>query len=183
MRQGVVAGGERIDSDCVIWAAGVAASPAARWLHAEADRAGRVKVNTDLTLPGHPEIFVIGDTALVIGKGGKPVPGVAPAAKQQGVYAARVIRAKLEGRAAPKPFRYVNVGNLATIGRSSAIADFGWLRVSGLPGLAALGRRPYLFPDRLSQPVEYPDRVDLGLSHLPAWRPPDNRAPTVIGLP
>ncbi|HYV89724.1 MAG TPA: NAD(P)/FAD-dependent oxidoreductase, partial [Candidatus Polarisedimenticolia bacterium] len=63
----------------------------------------------------------------------KPVPGVAPAAKQQGVYAAKVIRARLEGRAAPKPFRYVNVGNLATIGRSSAIADFGWLRVSGLP--------------------------------------------------
>jgi NADH:ubiquinone reductase (H+-translocating) len=130
---GVVAGGERIDTDCVIWAAGVAASPAARWLRAEADRAGRVKVDSDLTLPGHPEIFVIGDTALVIGKGGKPVPGVAPAAKQQGVYAAKVVRAKLEGRPAPKPFRYVNVGNLATIGRSSAIADFGWLRVSGLP--------------------------------------------------
>jgi len=130
---GVVAGGERIDTDCVIWAAGVAASPAARWLRAEADRAGRVKVDSDLTLPGHPEIFVIGDTALVIGKAGKPVPGVAPAAKQQGVYAAKVIRARLEGRAAPKPFRYVNVGNLATIGRSSAIADFGWLRVSGLP--------------------------------------------------
>jgi NADH dehydrogenase len=131
--QGVVAGGERIGSDCVIWAAGVAASPAARWLHAEADRAGRVKVNPDLTLPGHPEIFVVGDTALVIGKGGKPVPGVAPAAKQQGVYAARAIRAQLEGRPPLKPFRYVNVGNLATIGRSSAIADFGWIRVSGLP--------------------------------------------------
>ncbi len=129
---GVVAGGERIDTDCVIWAAGVAASPAARWLHAESDRAGRVKVDSDLTLPGHPEIFVIGDTALVIGKGGKPVPGVAPAAKQQGVYAARAIRARLEGRPAPKPFRYVNVGNLATIGRSNAIADFGWLRVTGL---------------------------------------------------
>src|SRR4029077_12329561 len=114
--QGVVAGGERIDSDCVIWAARVAASPAARWLHAETDRAGRVKVNPDLTLPGHPEIFVVGDTALVIGKGGKPVPGVAPAAKQQGVYAARAIRAQLEGRSPLKPFRYVNVGNLATIG-------------------------------------------------------------------
>jgi len=130
--QGVVAGGERIDSDCVIWAAGVAASPAARWLRAEADRAGRVKVNADLTLPGHPEVFVIGDTALVIGKNGRPVPGVAPAAKQQGVYAARSIFAQLEGRPPLKPFRYVNAGNLATIGRSSAIADFGWIRVSGL---------------------------------------------------
>lgn len=130
--QGVVAGGERIDSDCVIWAAGVAASPAARWLRAEADRVGRVKVNPDLTLPGHPEIFVIGDTALVMGKKGKPVPGVAPAAKQQGIYAARAIRARLEGRPPLKPFRYINVGNLATIGRSSAIADFGWIRVSGL---------------------------------------------------
>ena len=130
--QGVVAGGERIDSDCVIWAAGVAPSPAARWLQADADKVGRVKVNPDLTLPGHQEIFVIGDTALVTEKGGKPVPGVAPAAKQQGVYAAKVIRAQLEGRPVPKPFHYVNVGNLATIGRSSAIADFGWLRVSGL---------------------------------------------------
>ncbi len=129
--QGVVAGGERIDSDCVIWAAGVAPSPAARWLHAEADRVGRVKVNPDLTVPGHPEIFVIGDTALVIGKGGKPVPGVAPAAKQQGIYAARAICAQLAGRPPLRPFHYVNVGNLATIGRSNAIADFGWLRVSG----------------------------------------------------
>ncbi len=131
--RGVVAGGERIDSDCVIWAAGVAASPAARWLHADSDRAGRVKVNPDLTLPGHPEIFVIGDTALVMGKDSKPVPGVAPAAKQQGAYAARAILAQLGGRPPVKPFRYVNAGNLATIGRSSAIADFGWLRVRGLP--------------------------------------------------
>jgi NADH:ubiquinone reductase (H+-translocating) len=131
--RGVVAGGERIDSDCVIWAAGVAASPAARWLNADSDRAGRVKVNPDLTLPGHPEIFVIGDTALVMGKGGKPVPGVAPAAKQQGVYAARAIRAQIDGRPLARPFRYVNAGNLATIGRANAIADFGWIRVSGLP--------------------------------------------------
>jgi NADH:ubiquinone reductase (H+-translocating) len=91
-----------------------------------------VKVNPDLTLPGHPEIFVVGDTALVMGEGGKPVPGVAPAAKQQGVYAAKAIRAALAGGKKPlKPFHYVNVGNLATVGRSSAIADFGWIRVSG----------------------------------------------------
>jgi NADH dehydrogenase len=128
--RGVVASGEVIDSGCVIWAAGVAASSAARWLGAEKDRAGRVKVNPDLTLPGHSDVFVIGDTALVI-ENGKPVPGVAPAAKQQGVYVAKAIRARLAGQPALRPFHYVNVGNLATIGRSSAIADFGWIRVSG----------------------------------------------------
>jgi NADH dehydrogenase len=132
--QGVVAGGQTILSDCVIWGAGIAASSAARWLDADKDRAGRVKVNPDLTLPGHPEIFVIGDTALVMGENGKPVPGVAPAAKQQGVYAAKAIRGALAGgKKSVKPFHYVNVGNLATTGRSSAIADFGWIRVSGFP--------------------------------------------------
>jgi NADH dehydrogenase len=129
--EGVVAAGEEIKSDCVIWAAGVAASAAAKWLGAEKDRAGRVKVGPDLSLPGRPEIFVIGDTALAIGENGKPVPGVAPAAKQQGIYVARLIRATLAGRSERKPFRYFNAGNLATIGRRSAVADFGWIRVSG----------------------------------------------------
>jgi NADH:quinone reductase (non-electrogenic) len=131
--RGVVVAGETIESDCVIWAAGVAASSAAKWLGAEKDRAGRVKVNPDLSLPGRPEIFVIGDTALVLGENGKPVPGVAPAAKQQGTYVAKVIRGILAGRRPTKPFRYFNAGNLATIGRSSAVADFGWIRVSGFP--------------------------------------------------
>ncbi|MEA2782190.1 MAG: hypothetical protein QOK29_3734 [Rhodospirillaceae bacterium] len=128
----VFIGGETIRSDCIIWAAGVAASPAADWLHAEKDRVGRAIVNPDLSLPGHPEVFVVGDTALVIGEDGKPVPGVAPAAKQQGAYAAEAIRRKLRGEMAIGPFRYHNIGNLATIGRSAAVADFGWLRVSGL---------------------------------------------------
>src|SRR5262249_12329325 len=93
--QGVVAGGQRIDSACMLAAAGAVPGRPGQWLHAGSDKVGRVKVNPDLTLPGHPEIFVIGDTALVTGKGNKPVPGVAPAAKQQGVYAARAIRAQL----------------------------------------------------------------------------------------
>jgi NADH:ubiquinone reductase (H+-translocating) len=126
-------GSERIESRTLIWAAGVAASPAADWLAAEHDRGGRVIVAPDLTLPGDPAIFVIGDCAHVEGQGG-PLPGVAPVAKQQGAYAARVIAARLAGRAAPPPFRYRNYGNLATIGRREAIVDFGWLHLTGRLG-------------------------------------------------
>ena len=128
--KGVMIGDERIESATVIWGAGVAASPAARWLGAEKDRAGRVKVNRDLTLPGHPEVFVIGDTAAAEDHDGKMLPGVAPVAKQQGFYVARAIKARLNGEPAPT-FRYRNYGNLATIGRKAAVADFGWLRVHG----------------------------------------------------
>jgi NADH:ubiquinone reductase (H+-translocating) len=124
--QGVMVGDERIQAGVVIWAAGVAASPAAKWLAAESDRAGRVKINADLSLPGHPEIFVIGDTALAA----DPLPGVAAVAKQAGKYVAGVIRARLRGRPT-RPFRYLNLGNLATIGRTAAVADFGWLRLTG----------------------------------------------------
>ncbi len=129
--EGVQLGAERILSTCIVWGAGVAASPAAKWLEAEHDRAGRVMVGPDLTLPGHPEVFVIGDTAHALGADGKPLPGVAPVAKQQGQYVAKTIHARLAGRPAPRPFRYRNLGNLATIGRKAAVADFGWLRVSG----------------------------------------------------
>jgi NADH dehydrogenase FAD-containing subunit len=129
-RDGVAIGNERIDSRTVIWAAGVAASPAAAWLGIEPGRGGRVPVGPDLTLPGHPEIFVIGDTAQVEGTNG-PLPGVAPVAKQQGVYAARVIAARLAGKPPPGPFRYRDFGNLATIGRREAVVDFGWLRLTG----------------------------------------------------
>jgi NADH:quinone reductase (non-electrogenic) len=129
--EGIRLGEERIASRCVMWAAGVAASPAAKWLDGEPDRAGRVKVEPDLTLPGHPEIFVIGDTALALDAAGMPLPGVAPVAKQQGQYVAQVIKARLEGRSVPPPFRYRNFGNLATIGRKAAVADFGWIRLNG----------------------------------------------------
>ena len=129
--EGVLLGEERIESGCIVWGAGVAASPAAKWLEAERDKAGRVVVGPDFTLPDHPEIFVIGDTAHALGADGKPLPGIAPVAKQQGGYVAKLIRARLEDRPAPRPFRYRNFGNLATIGRRAAVADFGWLRVSG----------------------------------------------------
>lgn len=128
----VLADGDKIGSTCLLWAAGVKASPATTWLGAEADRAGRVIVNGDLSLPAHPEIFVLGDTALVKSEDGQQVPGVAPAAKQMGKYVAGVIKARLAGRPT-KPFRYINYGNLATIGRSAAVADFGWMRLSGFP--------------------------------------------------
>jgi NADH dehydrogenase FAD-containing subunit len=128
---GVAIGDERLPSRCIIWAAGVAASPAGKWLGAERDRAGRVKVGPDLSVPGQPEIFVIGDSALATDARGNPLPGIAPAAKQAGHYVARLIRARIGGRKPPPPFRYRHLGNLATIGRRAAVADFGWIRLSG----------------------------------------------------
>ena len=115
----------------VIWAAGVTASPAAKWLGLDADRAGRVIVDERLRVPSHPEIYVIGDTAQARGPDDKPLPGLAPVAKQQGEYVARAIRAEISKRRDPGPFRYRHAGSLATIGRKAAVADFGWLRVSG----------------------------------------------------
>ncbi|HXN10466.1 MAG TPA: NAD(P)/FAD-dependent oxidoreductase, partial [Steroidobacteraceae bacterium] len=131
--QGVVVSARRIEARTVLWAAGVMASPAARWLGAEADSAGRVKVGPDLRVPGLPQVFAIGDTALSLGWEGKPVPGLAPAAQQAGQYVARSIAAQLSGAAAPGPFAYRHRGSLATIGRQAAVADFGWLRLWGAP--------------------------------------------------
>ena len=127
---GVTASGERLEAATILWAAGVAASPAARWLNAAADRAGRVQVQADLSVPQHENIFVIGDTALVL-QDGKPIPGIAPAAKQAGAYVAQLIRAVVSGKPRPKPFHYQHFGNLATIGRNLAVIDFGWLRMKG----------------------------------------------------
>ena len=128
---GVVVNGERIEAGTVLWAAGVVASPASAWLGAEADRAGRIKVGPDLSVPGFPDTFAIGDTALSLAWDGQPVPGLAPAAKQGGAYVASVVRARLRGRNPPPPFRYRHQGNLATIGRKSAVADFGRVKVTG----------------------------------------------------
>lgn len=121
---------DRIASECIIWAAGVAASPAAKWLGVTADRVGRVAVDANLSLPGRPEIFVIGDTALVLDGEGKPLPGIAPAAKQQGAYVAKLLRNRIAGKPTA-PFRYRHSGDLATIGRKSAVVDFGWIRLKG----------------------------------------------------
>lgn len=128
---GVTIGDEHLPAATIVWAAGVAASPAAKWLGEEPDRVGRVLVGPDLAVPGHPEIFVVGDTAHATGRDGKPLPGLAPVAKQQGAYVARVLRARLAGRPAPPPFRYRDWGTMATIGRRAAVADFGWLRLDG----------------------------------------------------
>jgi NADH:ubiquinone reductase (H+-translocating) len=128
--EGVQLGEERIAARTVLWAAGVAASPLARDLGVPLDRAGRVIVQPDLSVPGHPEIFVAGDLAS-LQYAGKPVPGVAPAAKQMGRHVAQAIRARLQGRA-PSPFRYRDFGNLATIGRMAAVVDLHGFKFSGL---------------------------------------------------
>jgi NADH dehydrogenase len=128
---GVRIGEETVAAEVILWAAGVRASPAAAWLGAPADNAGRVKVEPDLTAPGHPEIFVIGDTATVNVWNGKPAPGIAPAAKQQGLHAARTIKRRLAGDSQPRPFRYRHAGDLATIGKRSAVIDFGWCKLKG----------------------------------------------------
>jgi NADH:ubiquinone reductase (H+-translocating) len=127
---GVVYGGHRLQARTLIWAAGVRASPAAEWLGAEADRAGRLEVLPDLTVPGHPDIFAIGDTITIADPDGKPVPGIAPAAKQQGRSVAAAIKARLAGET-PAPFRYSHAGSLAQIGKRKAVIDFGMIKLRG----------------------------------------------------
>ena len=127
---GVVYGGQTLQAKTLIWAAGVRASPAAEWLGASADRAGRLQVEPDLTVSDHPDIFAIGDTVVVNGPDGKPVPGIAPAAKQQGRYAAETIKARLRGETLG-PFRYKHAGSLAQIGKRKAVIDFGRFKLSG----------------------------------------------------
>ncbi len=152
-------GGKVLEADTIIWAAGVQASPAARWLDAEADRAGRIKVNPDLTVPGNPDIFAIGDTVSLTGPNGKPVPGIADAAKQGGRYAADSIRTRLAGRTMP-PFRYRHLGDIATIGRSAAVIDFGWLQLTGWVGWWAWGLAHIYFL------IGIKNRISVALSWL-----------------
>jgi len=128
---GVRIGDETLRAGTVIWAAGVAASPPARWLGVAADRAGRVPVTPQLRAPGLEDVWVIGDAALAKNPDGAPQPGIAPVAKQQGRYVARAIAARIEGRAPPPPFEYRDRGLLATIGRKSAVIAWGRLRLRG----------------------------------------------------
>jgi NADH dehydrogenase len=114
----------------LIWAAGVRASRAAEWLGAPADRAGRLQVRPDLTVPDHPDIFAIGDTVNIAGPDGAPVPGIAPAAKQQGRHVAASIKSRLAG-GTPTPFRYSHSGSLAQIGKRKAVIDFGSIKLRG----------------------------------------------------
>lgn len=155
----VTFGDEIVKADTIIWAAGVLASPAAKWLDVEADRAGRIKVDADLTVPGSPNIFAVGDTVSVMGPNGKPVPGVGDAAKQGGKHAARVIIARLKGES-PPAFRYSHAGDIATIGRSAAVIDFGWIQLTGWIGWWAWGLAHIYFLIGLK------NRVSVALSWL-----------------
>ena len=138
--ESVVVGTERIAAKTVLWAAGVAASPLARSLGVPLDRSGRVVVEPDLSIPGHPEVFVIGDLALFTHQGARPLPGLSPVAMQQGRYAARVIRARLRGAAIGiRPFRYFDKGTMAVIGRASAVAEIAGLRLRGVLAWLAWG--------------------------------------------
>ena len=130
--RGVMIGEEFVGANTIVWAAGVVASPAARWLGLTPDRSGRVPTCPELRAPDHPEIFVIGDTAACPDGAGGTFPGVAPVAKQQGQHSARAILDAVANKPS-RPFRYRNYGNLATIGRSRAVADFGRLQLSGFP--------------------------------------------------
>ena len=128
---GVVIAGERIASKTVIWTAGVAPSPAGKWLKVETDRAGRVRIQEDLTVPGHPEIFVIGDTA-AFEQDGKPLAGVAQVAMQQGRYTGKLIRSRITGRKPPAPFRYFDKGTMAVVGKGFAVLQSGKVQINGL---------------------------------------------------
>jgi NADH dehydrogenase len=139
-----------------IWAAGVVASPAAKWLGVERDRAGRVKVDPDLSVPGQPDIFVIGDTAAAADATGKTVPGIAPAAKQMGWYVGEVIAASVSARAVPEPFRYRHQGDLATIGRKVAVMKLGSIHLTGFIGWLFWGFAHVYFL--------------IGLRNRPWWR-------------
>jgi NADH dehydrogenase FAD-containing subunit len=149
---GVIVGGERIASKTVLWAAGVAPSPAGKWLGATTDHAGRVRIQGDLTVPGHPEIFVVGDTAS-LDQDGRPLPGVAQVALQQGRYAGRLIHSRVTGGPAPAPFRYFDKGNLAVVGKGFAVMESGKVRMSGLPAFVVWAAVHLLFLARLSQQV------------------------------
>src|SRR5260221_555814 len=128
--EGVVVAGERIPSKTVIWTAGVAPSPAGKWLNAETDRAGRVRIQQDLTVSGHPEIFVVGDTSS-LDQNGKPLPGVAQVAMQQGRYAGKLIHSRISGGPASAPFSYFDKGNMAVVGKGFAVLESGKVQVSG----------------------------------------------------
>jgi NADH dehydrogenase len=127
---GVLVAGERIASKTVIWTAGVTPSPAGKWLEVETDHAGRVRVLKDLTVPGHPEVFVVGDTSS-LDQDGKPLPGVAQVAMQQGRYTGKLIHRRLLGESAPRPFRYFDKGNMAVVGKGFAILQTGKIAISG----------------------------------------------------
>jgi NADH:ubiquinone reductase (H+-translocating) len=160
---GVTAKGERLEAANVIWCAGVEASPVARWLAVPAAKGGRVEVAPDLSVPGHPEIFVIGDAAFVTGPDDEPLPGLAPVAKQQGHYVGKLITRRVRGDPNPPPFRYRDEGALATIGRHSAIADFGWVTLTGFVAWVLWGIVHIFFL------IGFRNRASVFLNWIWAW--------------
>lgn len=168
--EGVVLKGERIHSKNVFWAAGVKPSPAAKWLGAEADKAGRVKVLADCSVPGHPEVFVVGDTASFV-ENGKPLPGVAQVAIQQGRYVGRLIAGRLRGEPAPRPFNYFDKGNMATISRGFAVMESFGMRKSGLFAKLVWALRSCPVPGLAEQPFQHSIPMVEGDGDSPAARP------------
>ncbi|WP_084507445.1 NAD(P)/FAD-dependent oxidoreductase [Geminicoccus roseus] len=171
---GVIVAGERIWAASVVWAAGVRASPAAAWLSVPADRAGRVLVEPDLSVPGRPGVFVVGDAASLTSEG-RPVPGIAPAAKQMGRHAARKIASELAGGADPGPFRYRHAGDLATIGRRAAVVDFGRLRLSGYPAWVLWGVAHIYFL------ISWRNRLVVAVNWLWSYLTYQNGARLIVG--
>ena len=155
----VTYGEQTVTAGTILWGAGVEASPAAKWLGAEADKAGRIKVLEDFSVPGSPEIFAVGDTVSITDADGRKVPGIGDAAKQGGRHAARAIRARLRGEQAP-PFRYRHAGDIATIGRKAAVIDFGWIRLTGRLAWWAWGLAHIYFLIGLK------NRIEVALSWL-----------------
>ena len=167
-QEGVEVDGERIAARTAFWAAGVAASPAAKWLGQTADRSGRVVVNGDLSVPDCPGVFAIGDTAASNGWAGAAVPGLAPAAKQEGRHVAQVIRAAIKGHPSPGSFRYWHYGNLATIGRLAAVVELRWFHPVGCARLVVLGNCPRSTSCRWTQPGGCGVKLAMGLPDLSA---------------
>ena len=177
----VMVGEERIPAQVVLWAAGVAASPLGRRLGVSVDRAGRVPVQPDLSIPGHPEVFVIGDLASLADESGKMLPGVAQVAIQQGEYVAKALARDLEHQPR-RSFHYHDKGSLATIGRAAAVAQFPRVQPLGLLCLAVVAVYPHSFSDRLSQSPDRDDPVGVVLSHLRAGRAPYHRERRTAGM-
>jgi len=177
---GVQIGAQRIDAQTVLWAAGVAASPLARSLGVPLDRAGRVPAEPTLRVPGRPEIFVVGDVC-ALQQDGRALPGVAQVAKQGGAHAARNVMRAIRGEPLV-PFRYRNYGNMATIGRGSAVADFGWMTASGLPAWLVWIAIHIFWPHRFSKSLRRARRMGVGVRHVPASRALDHRRAAASGV-
>jgi len=173
---GVILEHGRIEAATRVWGAGVQAAPIARTLQAEHDRAGRVVVAPDLSLSGHPEVFIVGDAAAAISDG-KPVPGIAPAAKQMGAYVGRLIAARLKGKPPPAPFRYRHEGDLATIGRNAAVLRLRGVRLHGFPAWVFWGVAHVYFL------IGVRNRVAVALDWFWSYLTRQRSARLITGLP